>query len=64
VTRNGQRSREILLRLRLVPLWRVERDFTGNAMGLGLVPSFLVALAISIASSMQRCGLRWRSRFE
>src|SRR5206468_9714463 len=40
-SRNGQGMFEICLRLRLVPLRRLERDFTGNAMRLSLAPSLL-----------------------
>src|SRR4029078_704675 len=43
-SRNGQGMLEIRLRLRLVPLRRLERDFTGNAMSLSLAPSFLGGL--------------------
>lgn len=43
-SRNGQGMLEIRLRLRLIPLRRLERDFAGNAMNLGLAPSFLGCL--------------------
>src|SRR3954453_11955549 len=38
--RNGQGMLETGLRLLRVPLRRLERDFTGNAMSLGLAPAF------------------------
>src|ERR1700676_891360 len=43
-SRNSQGMLEIRLRFRHVPLRRLERDFTGNAMGLSLAPPFLGCL--------------------
>ena len=38
---NCKRTLEILLRFRSVRLRRLQCDFTGDAIGLGLEPSFL-----------------------
>src|SRR5215207_71145 len=40
-SRKAQRMLEIRLRFRHVSLRRLERDFTGNAVSLGLAPPFL-----------------------
>jgi hypothetical protein len=52
--RKAQGMLEIRLRFRHVPLRRLERDFTGNAMRLASHHLSLVACIAVIASSMQR----------
>ena len=39
-TRNRERTLEIRFRFRCIRLWRLERDFAGDAIDLGLAPRF------------------------